>query len=159
MSVSFMFDKAPPMWRVAPDGAGGQSTAGAGPASPHAILLLGRKGVAIGEIVDFDVEVEEARDNAGLMIAGALFLVIAMLFAFVVFQLGWQERFLIGTAFCGFFGLVSYYEASRIAPVTWYRVRVYTADGASAPFATADPVDLGRLLDVLEDAVDLNEGS
>ncbi len=126
----------PPMWQIERSKT----------VPPRDILQFGRHRIPLDDIAAVSGEEEGHRPVGGLMLAGALFLMVASVLVFGVFEGGWQSRYLIGAAFLAFLGSIGCIEVLQIGRQSLYRLRLTLTSGDIVMFATADRADIERLM-------------
>ncbi len=136
MATARLEDTRPPMWGI--------ERVNSNPAVEF--LHFGRNRIALSSIVSVTGEEEKSRPIDGLLIGAALFLVLATIIAFGVFEGKWLMRFLMGAAFLTFLGLVGLIEVTNIGSQRLYRVRIGLDSGEAVTFASTDLDDVQRLM-------------
>ncbi len=152
MASTFHFDKAPPMWWLA--AAGPHTSAAKGLAvSLDDRLHLGSNSVRLGEVSGFEHRYEKSNDVEGLLIAGAGFLGVAMVFLIGVMGFGFNSNFLLAFVFLAFFGCASFVEVLGVKPIGMHRILVWTHSGEEIAFCCSDDDQAERLVALLDAAL------
>lgn len=136
MANAILEDERPPMWGI--------ERLNSNPAAE--ILHFGRNRIPLSSIVSVTGEEEKTRPVDGLLIGAALFLVLATIIAFGVFEGQWLTRFLMGAGFLTFLGVVGLIELTKIKSQKLFRVRIGLASGETVTFASTDLDDVHRLM-------------
>lgn len=110
------------------------------------ILWFGSKRIALDDIQSITAEEVRERPVQGLLIGASVFLLVAMMLAFVVFENGWRERFLLGTVFLGLLGFAGVFETTKISAQRFFQVKIGTGSQGIVTFASANPSEVDELL-------------
>ncbi len=135
MASAIIQDQRPPMWQI--------ERTKTVPA--REILHFGRHRIPLEDIAAINGEEEGYRPITGLMLAGAVFLVLASVIVFGVFEGRWESRYLIGATFLAFLGSIGCFEVLQIGKQSLYRLRLTLNSGEVVTFASADRLDVDRL--------------
>ncbi|MEQ1671375.1 MAG: DUF6232 family protein [Hyphomicrobium sp.] len=130
----------PPRWglkQVAPD---------------QRILWIGSKRIALDDIQTITAEEVRERPVQGLLAGAAIFLIVAMFLAFIVFENGWRDRFLLGTVFLSGLGLAGLFETTKIRTQRFFEVKIATGSQGLVTFASANIREVEALLAALAGA-------
>ena len=149
MASTFHFDKAPPMWWLAAAVPHRSADTGAA-VSLDDRLHLGSNSVRLAEVCGFEHRYEKARDVEGLMIAGAGFLGVAMVFLIGVMGFGFNTNFLLAFVFLAFFGCASFVEVLGVKATGLHRIVVWTQSGGEIEFCCSDDDQAERLVALLD---------
>jgi Family of unknown function (DUF6232) len=134
-----MIDGAlPPRWGVKQPVAGSSR-----------VLWFGQKSIALDDIQSIEAGEVRERPVAGLVMGAIVFVLVAMILAFGVFEMEWRERFLLGTAFLAFLGLAGLYDSTTIKAQRFFEVRIATGGQGVVTFASADATEVHALLGAL----------
>lgn len=125
----------PPMWWI-DEAKGGAATR---------FVSFGGNRIAIRDIVSMSLEEVREPSADGLFLKGTVFVCVAAMFAYHVFEGGGRERFLIGMAFLAMLGTAAVIEASRLAGTRHYELALILADGSRRVFTSTDRADIQAL--------------
>ena len=123
-----------------------------GPKGQGRVLWFGPKRIALDDIQSIDAGEVRERPVAGLLMGASMFLVVAMCLAFGVYEVGWRERFLLGTVFLSLLGLAGLYDSSTIKTQRFFEVKIATGSQGVVTFASADAAEVDALLGALAGA-------
>jgi hypothetical protein len=123
-----------------------------GPDAAHRVLWFGPQRVALDDIEAVTADEVRERPIAGLVMGACVFMLVAMILAYGVFENGWRERFLLGTVFLAFLGLAGLYDSSTIKAQRYFEVKFKTASRGSLTFASADAGEVEAMLTALAGA-------
>ena len=140
MAKKIANDALPPRWGLQHEQAAGTS---------RRVLWFGRWRIALNDITSITAEEVREKPVAGLIMAACVFIVVAMILAFGVFEMEWRERFLLGTAFLAFLGIAGLYDGSTIQAQRFFEVRIATGAQGIVTFASADAAEVEALLGAL----------
>ncbi len=113
------------------------------------ILWFGSVRIPLGEIEKIQAEEIRERPTAGLLLGACVFMTVAMMFAFGVFELGWRQRFLIGFLFLAGLGCAGLWETTKIKSERYFEVHIRSRTGKTWTFASANPSEVEALLGTL----------
>jgi Family of unknown function (DUF6232) len=130
----------PPRWGLKQDQLSGTS---------RRILWFGKKRIALDDITSVAAEEVREKPVAGLVMAACIFVLVAMILAFGVFEMEWRERFLLGTAFLAFLGITGLLDTSTIKAQRYFEVKIATGGQGTVTFASADVDEVEALLGAL----------
>lgn len=125
----------PPMWWIED----GRAGAGA------RFVRFGQRQIAIADITAMSLEEVREHTASGLLTGGVLFVLAAGLMAYLVFDAGGRERFLLGSAFFAMLGIASLLEAKWLPHVSHFELTFTLKDGSRAVFASSDRADIQAL--------------
>lgn len=137
MSVPLRFEAFPKTWDASAGGSDGAVS-----------IRIGARRLMLADIQSVAEERVAMRDDMGLQVAGALFLLVAIVLIHGVFVLGWLPRYLAGAVLLAVLGAGSVVEAFRCNLQRYTRVRILTA-GGEILYATARPDDARTLVAAL----------
>ncbi|MEQ1653811.1 MAG: DUF6232 family protein [Hyphomicrobium sp.] len=140
MANAMIDGNLPPRWGVAQDSDG------------QRMLWFGSKRIAFDDIKSIRAEEVRERPVQGLLIGATVFLLVAMILAFGVFELGWLERFLVGTLFLVLLGLAGLFETTKVSTQRFFQVKIGTGRQGIVTFASANPSEVDELLSTLAGA-------
>jgi Family of unknown function (DUF6232) len=116
------------------------------------VLWFGSKRIALADIQTVTAEEVRERPVAGLLLGANAFLIVAMIFAFAVFEFGWRDRFLLGTLFLAFLGTAGLWEMTKIGKQSFYEIKIGTGSQGLVTFATTDISEVEAFLGALAGA-------
>lgn len=125
----------PPMWRIEE----------AREHSGARFVRLGAEQVRISDITFMNLEEVRSSPSGGLFLNGTVFLCVAALLAYYVYEVGGRERFLIGTVFLGLLGVAAVSEALRMRGLRHYELELILSGGRRIVFTSADRADIQAL--------------
>lgn len=125
----------PPMWRIEES---------RGPSASR-FVRFGAEQVRISDIAFMSLEEVRSSPSGGLFLNGTVFLCVAALLAYYVYEVGGRERFLIGAAFLGMLGIAAVSEALRLRGLRHYEMELVLKDGRRIVFTSADRADIQAL--------------
>ncbi|MDX2309111.1 MAG: hypothetical protein NW216_12790 [Hyphomicrobium sp.] len=123
---------APRMWEPA-----------TGPGAEPAIRI-GRRRLALAEIVAVREEHVIDSDTGGLMLMATAFMVAAIFLVVLVLDFYWRTRFLIGAGIFAALAFASLSELPGLRPIRFTRLAIETATGEQL-FTTVDAADAAAL--------------
>lgn len=125
----------PPMWRIEESG----------DRSGARFVRLGAQQVRISDIAFISLEEVRSSLSGGLFLNGTVFMCVAALLAYYVYEVGGRERFLIGSVFLGFLGLAAVSEALRLHGQRHYEMTLILKDSRRIVFTSANRADIQAL--------------
>ena len=126
----------PPRWGIQQDSA----------ANGRRVLWFGPHRIAISDIQSVNSEEARERPIDGLLLGAIVFLAVSCILAFAVYENEWRERFLLGTVFLGFLGTIGVTEVRKIAPQSFFQIKIATASQGTIIFASANRAEVDALL-------------
>lgn len=122
---------------------------GVSAAGSQRVLWFGTHRIAVADIASVDAEAISDRPILGLLIAASAFIAIAAVFAFLVFDNGWRDRYLIATALLVVLGAAGFREVFYAKAQRFFTVRLATRASGPVTFASADEREARDFLDLL----------
>lgn len=116
------------------------------------VVWFGPHRIALDDIISVEGKEVHDRPVAGLVTAASAFIVLAAVFAFLVFDDGWRDRYLIATALFTALGAAGICEAIKAKPNSFFDVQIKTRAGGIVSFASADAAEVSDFVDMLERA-------
>lgn len=134
MSKAIRDAKRPPMWDI---------EAG----HPHAgqIVRVGARRVRTSDVADLALEEVQSFPVAGLIMGGVMFLCLATVLAYLVYEGGHRTRFLAGAGFLGALGLASLVEATGLRRLSHFELHISLQGGERIVFTSTDRADIQAL--------------
>ena len=125
----------PPMWEFESgrEGAGCET------------VRLGKRHIRLSDIESVSLEEIRDRNHQGLLLGALVFVSVAAIFAYLVFDAGWCERFLLGMAFLACLGVMGLGEVAALKTVRLFEMIVTLRDGQRVVFTSADKADIEAL--------------
>jgi hypothetical protein len=123
-----------------------------GPGTARRVLWFGPQRIALDDIAAVTADEVRERPIAGLAMGACVFMLVAMILAYGVFENGWRERFLLGTVFLALLGLAGLYDSSTIKAQRYFEVKIATTTRGILTFASADAGEVEALLTALAGA-------
>ena len=130
----------PPRWGLQQEQAAGSS---------RRVLWFGKWRIALDDITSIAAEEVREKPVTGLILGACIFILMAMILAFGVFEMEWRERFLLGAAFLAFLGVAGLYDGSTIKAQRFFEVRIAAGAHGVVTFASADVREVEALLGAL----------
>ena len=118
-------------------------------AGTERVVWFGKHRIAVSDIASVDADAISDRPISGLLIAASAFIVIAAVFAFLVFDNGWRERYLIATALLVVLGAAGFREVFSAKSQRFYTVQIAMRSSGPVSFASAEEREAGDFLDML----------
>jgi hypothetical protein len=123
------------MWEIKP--AAGSNWRGS--------VRLGAREVAIDGIEGISLLETSTKPFQGLLLAGLLFLLLASVLAYMIFEQGMNIRYLVGSLFLGFLGVCSVGEALAAKTQHLFEMQLVLCDGEVVLFTSTDREDIETL--------------
>lgn len=136
MATAILDEARPPMWGIER----------VGREAEREFLRFGRHRIALADIASVSGDEEKTRPIDGLLIGATIFMCVATILAFSVFEGGWRMRFLLGAGFLAFLGLIGLSELFKIKSQSLFRLRIMLRNGETVTFASTDRDDVHRLM-------------
>lgn len=142
MGKTIVKGEPPPRWGLLeqPDG------------EQRRVLWFGAHRISLDDIQSVDAEEVRERPLPGLLLGANIFLAVALIFAFGVFESGWRERFLLGAFILTLLGIAGLYESTKISAQRFFEIRIATRGHGVVTFASADEAEVHALLGALAGA-------
>ena len=135
MGKAILAASRPPMWQIerGPTRQGEEAVR----FGRHRIVLSDVAGVSLEEIRD--------RNIRGLILGSAAFVICATALAYLVYETGARERFLIGTIFLAALGMAGLAETVVLKSVSLFEMTITLVSGERIKFTSTDRADIQAL--------------
>ena len=120
-----------------------------GPGGERKMLWFGAHRIALSDILTLKADEIRERPVAGLIMGAIVFLLVSLILAFGVFEIGWRERFLLGTVFLAILGVAGLYDSTTIKAQRFFEVKIVTGTRGEVTFASADVGEVEAFLAAL----------
>lgn len=122
---------------------------GVSDARTERVLWFGMHRIAVADILSVEADAICDRPISGLLIAASAFIAVAAVFAFLVLDNGWRDRYLIATALLVVLGAAGFREVFKAKAQHFYSVRIATRSSGQVAFSSADESETRDFLDLL----------
>ncbi|MGL4395835.1 MAG: hypothetical protein ACRCS9_04785 [Hyphomicrobium sp.] len=124
----------PPMWAI-----------DEGPHGRAPSVRFGDNSVALDDIIGLSLAEKRDRPVIGLLLASALFMIVGVTFAFLVFEAGAMQRLLVGAVFLIFLAVAGLTETLTIKSQSIFALTITRIDGDDVVFTSPDRADVAAL--------------
>lgn len=114
------------------------------------VVWFGTHRIAVADIVAVEPSQAFDRPVSGLFVAASSFIAIAAVFAFLVFDNGWRDRYLIATALFAVLGAAGFRETIHAKAQRFFEVRIATRTNGQVAFASVDDRETRDFLEMLQ---------
>ena len=135
MGKASVLPQRPAMWAIE-DGA---------PGTDSQIARLGQRRFRVADVERIELEEIRDRNEQGLLLGAIVFVCCATAFAYLVFDAGWRARFLLGSSFLAFLGMIGLGESFALQAVKLYEMVVTLTGGERIVFTSSDRADIEAL--------------
>ena len=119
----------PPMWQVEQTSIGD-------------VVHFGRNRFAISDVEAVSGEEVHDRYTDGILLGAMVFVALACVLAFGVFDGGLRTRFLLGTVLLSFLGFAALSELWKLNQQHYFEVKITLRSGETLKFASANRADV-----------------
>ncbi len=140
MGKASVLPKRPAMWAI--------EAGASGPGSE--IARLGQRRFRVADVEQIALEEIRDRNEQGLLMGAIAFVCFATALAYLVFEVGWRARFLLGSSFLAFLGMMSLGEYWSLQTVKLYELVVTLTGGECIVFTSSDRPDIEALALMLQ---------
>ena len=109
------------------------------------IARFGQRRFNVADVEHITLEEIRDRNEQGVLMGAIVFVCFATALAYLVFDAGWRARFLIGTAFLAFLGIMGLGESFALETVKLYELVVTLKGGERIVFTSSDRPDIEAL--------------
>lgn len=114
------------------------------------VVWFGTHRIAVADIVAVEASQTNDKPVSGLFIAASAFVAVAAIFAFLVFDNGWRDRFLIATALFAVLGAAGFREMIHAKAQRFFEIRLATRSNGHVAFASVDEGETRDFLEMLQ---------
>ena len=113
-------------------------------------LRVGARTVALSDVRAHSWSIIGERDRDGHWMLVAVFGIMAWIFLFGVFEIGWRTRFLMGVALAVLILLTAIEDIWRSRRIEMHQIDIRLASGDRLVFSTGNPAEAGALVAALD---------
>lgn len=135
MGKASVLPTRPAMWAI--------EAGAAGPGSE--IARFGQRRFKVADVEHIGLEEIRDRNEQGVLLGAIVFVCCATAFAYLVFDSGWRARFLLGSTFLAFLGVMGLGESYALQTVKLYELVVTLTGGERIVFTSSDRPDVEAL--------------
>ncbi|MFM2421843.1 MAG: hypothetical protein RL291_373 [Pseudomonadota bacterium] len=118
--------------------------------SQDGVLRFGTAQVPLNRVAAYAPVHERQQDLDSVLVTVAVFVSIAAILLVLVVELGWRERFLVGSLLLASIGIAAIIDLARTMRLDLYRLEIKMADGQTVMYVTPDRDMLDRMMLALE---------
>lgn len=117
--------------------------------SPARCVWFGKHRIAVADIISVDADEARNRPVSGLLLTAFAFVVSASIFAFLILESGWRDRYLIAVALLLLLGLSALREVLHMKVQRFFNVRFATRSSGQITFASAEEDEVRDFINLL----------